>query len=172
MGSRAQPCSAPVPAALFVHCSRGRDNGTDPKPAPKQSQVFPLSSVGFGPGPKLISSFPPRVPALMSVTGNKGRDKSSIGCFRCQAHSLSVCVCVTGVDINSHSLPGLLLNCMTACKGQAATGLLLPAPTSKDFSLKRAGMFCAVPKETFLGRSCLGTRKELGWLPGQAGTAW
>lgn len=167
MGPRAQAHSAPVLAALFVHCSQGRDNGTDPKPAPKQSQVFPLSSVGFGSGPKLISSFPPRVPALMSVTGNKGRDKSSIGCFRCQAHS--VCVCVTGVDINSHSPPGLLLNCMTACKGQAATGLL-PGQTSKDSSLKRAGMFCAVPKEAFSRSSCLGMGKELGWLLGQAGT--
>lgn len=99
----------------------------------------------------------------MSVTGNKGRDKSSIGCFRCQAHSVCVCVCVTGVDINSHSPAGLLLHCMTACKGQAAPGLL-PGPTSKDFSLKRAGMLCAVPKETFLRSSCLGMGKELGWL--------
>lgn len=30
----------------------------------------------------------------MSVTGNKGRDKSSMGCFRCQAHSVCVCLCV------------------------------------------------------------------------------
>lgn len=41
-----------------------------------------------------------------------------------------------------------------------------------DFSLKRAGMFCAVPKKTFLRSSCLGTGKKLGWLPGQAGTEY
>lgn len=38
----------------------------------------------------------------MSVTGKKGRDKSSIGRFRCQAHS--VCVCVTGVYILTESV--------------------------------------------------------------------
>lgn len=52
---------------------------------------------------------------------------------------------------------------MTACKGQAATGLLL-GPTSKDFSLKRDGRICLVP------------RKRLLWdqLPGHGAgvTAW
>lgn len=38
-----------------------------------------------------------------------------------------------------------------------------PGPTSKEFSLERAGMFCAVPKKSFFGSSCRGTGKELGW---------
>lgn len=35
----------------------------------------------------------------MSVTGNKGRDKSSIGCFRCQAHSVCECVSQGGYKL-------------------------------------------------------------------------
>lgn len=59
--------------ALSVCWSLGRDNGTDPKPAPRQSQVFPLSSVGFGSGPKLVSSFPPRVPGTYVSHWQKGK---------------------------------------------------------------------------------------------------
>lgn len=45
------------PSALSVCCSLGRDNGTDPKPAPRQSQVFPLSSVGVWIRPKACKQF-------------------------------------------------------------------------------------------------------------------
>lgn len=57
---------------------------------------------------------------------------------------------------------------MTACKGQAATGLL-PGPTSEDFSLKRAGRIRTVPKKAFFCEQLPGRGKgarvaaRLGW---------
>lgn len=96
----------------------------------------------------------------MSVTGKKGRDKSSIGCFRCQAHS----VCVTGVYILTESVlvPSKLHDSLqrAGCYQTASKTDLY-----KDFSVKRAGRIHVVPKETFLG-----AEKELGWLPGWTGT--
>jgi len=78
------------------------------------------------------------------------------------------CVCVCHRGMYTQSPSWFLLNYTTACKGQAATGLL-SGPTSKDFSLKRAGRICTVPKKAFFGSSCLGMGNELGWLPGRAG---
>lgn len=79
----------------------------------------------------------------MSVTGKKGRDKSSVGRFGCQARS----VCVTTVYILTQPA-WALLNYMTARHGQAVTSLLPPS-ASNNFCPKGAGRICTVPGKGF-----------------------